>query len=68
MLEKYKCTKPFTWNGQKIQTGSIWDYSPYYMTKNGVKIYLSDSGSDDDKKTYLDLTEKMFNSYFERIV
>lgn len=52
---------------KKIQAGSIWDYSPYYMTKNDVKIYLSDSGSDDDKKTYLDLTKKMFNSYFERI-
>ena len=47
--------------------GSLGTVLGAYMTKNGVKIYLNDSGSDDDKKTYLDLPERMFESYFERI-
>lgn len=69
MLEKYRCKRPFTYNGHKIEQNSTWDYSSAYVSsmKNGVRIYMSDNGSDDNPKTYLDIPNKIFNSYFERI-
>ena len=66
-IEQYKCLRNFTRCGKHIKQNSLWDYSSAYPSKNGVKIYLSDTGSDDDPNTYLDIPEKIFNAYFVKV-
>ncbi len=74
-MEKYKCIKEFyvpkydendtpTDEYVKIHKGSIYEYTEGYVGESDIRLYLEDEDGD---CSYLDITYKRLNEYFERI-